>query len=153
MKKLLFATMALFALCLVGCENGSGQKKSDYVDLGLPSGTKWKKANEKNLMPYADAMGLYKDMMPTIEQWQELRDECVWVWSNNGYQVTGTNGKSIWLPAEGHLLPGAEEVSYKGYGCYCTSTSGTSFVFSSTASEFSTYLGDRAALSVRLVMN
>ena len=24
MKKLLFATMALFALCLVGCENGSG---------------------------------------------------------------------------------------------------------------------------------
>ena len=42
MKKLLFATMALFALCLVGCENGSGQKKSDYVDLGLPSGTKWK---------------------------------------------------------------------------------------------------------------
>ena len=69
--------MALFALCLVGCENGSGQKKSDYVDLGLPSGTKWKKANEKNLMPYADAMGLYKGMMPTIEQWQELRDECV----------------------------------------------------------------------------
>ena len=75
------------------------------------------------------------------------------VWNNNGYQITGTNGKSIWLPAEGHLLPGAEEVSYKGYGCYCTSTSGTSFVFSSTASEFSIYLGDRAALSVRLVMN
>ena len=100
--------MALFALCLVGCENGSGQKKSDYVDLGLPSGTKWKKTNEKNLMPYADAMGLYKGMMPTIEQWQELRDECVWIWSNNGYQVTGTNGKSIWLPAEGNLVPGEE---------------------------------------------
>lgn len=153
MKKLLFATMALFALCLVGCEGNSGQKKSDYVDLGLPSGTKWKKVNEKSLMPYADAMGLYKDMMPTIEQWQELRDECVWVWSNNGYQITGINGKSIWLPGEGTLLPGAEEVSYLGYGCYCTSTSGTSFVFSSTASEFSYYIGDRAALSVRLVMN
>lgn len=153
MKKLLFATMALFALCLVGCENGSGQKKSDYVDLGLPSGTKWKKANEKGLMTYTDATGLYNGMLPTVAQWQELKDECTWVWSNNGYQITGANGKSIWLPAEGHLLPGAEEISYPSYGTYLTSKSGTSCVFSSTAFEISNYIGDRIAQSVRLVMN
>ncbi len=43
--------------------------------------------------------------MPTLEQWQELNDKCTWTWTTDhgidGYKVTGTNGKSIFLPAAG----------------------------------------------------
>lgn len=44
--------------------------------------------------------------MPTKDEWQELMDNCVWVWTTqngvNGYLVTGkTNGNSIFLPAAG----------------------------------------------------
>jgi len=43
--------------------------------------------------------------MPTLEQLQELRAKCNWLWTQRsgvkGYQVTGPNGKSIFLPASG----------------------------------------------------
>ena len=43
--------------------------------------------------------------MPTTEEWKELCDRCTWTWATqggeNGYRVTGPNGKSIFLPAAG----------------------------------------------------
>ncbi len=50
--------------------------------------------------------------MPTKEQQDELRESCTWTWTTlndvNGYQVTGPNGNTIFLPAAGyrhvHLL-------------------------------------------------
>ena len=43
--------------------------------------------------------------MPTSEQQKELFDLCTWTWTTrnnvNGYQVTGPNGKSIFMPAAG----------------------------------------------------
>ena len=43
--------------------------------------------------------------MPTLEQMQELVEECNWQWTQrngvNGQLVTGPNGKSIFLPAAG----------------------------------------------------
>ncbi|MBO4417455.1 MAG: hypothetical protein J5801_04990 [Bacteroidales bacterium] len=44
--------------------------------------------------------------MPTLEEWEELIDECTWTWTTqnevNGYLVTSnTNGNSIFLPAAG----------------------------------------------------
>ena len=49
-----------------------------------------------------------KSRMPTDEEWTELREECTWDWrtaedgyANNGYLVTGPNGKTIFLPAAG----------------------------------------------------
>lgn len=42
---------------------------------------------------------------PTLEQIQELVEKCVWQWTQkngvNGCQITGPNGKSIFLPAAG----------------------------------------------------
>lgn len=39
---------------------------------------------------------------PSIEQWQELKDECTWTLTTigdvKGYEVEGTNGNSIFLP-------------------------------------------------------
>ncbi|MCQ2319329.1 MAG: TIR domain-containing protein [Bacteroidales bacterium] len=43
--------------------------------------------------------------MPTTEEWRELYDRCTWTWTTQcgrkGYHVTGSNGKSIFLPAAG----------------------------------------------------
>ena len=44
--------------------------------------------------------------MPTKAEQDELRQQCTWTWTSksgvNGYQVTGPNGKSIFLPAAGY---------------------------------------------------
>ena len=46
--------------------------------------------------------------MPTWEEWQELIDECSWTWTIykgiNGYVITGPNGNSIFLPANGYAM-------------------------------------------------
>lgn len=42
---------------------------------------------------------------PTLAEQQELIDKCTWVWTTlngvNGYEITGPNGNSIFLPAAG----------------------------------------------------
>lgn len=44
--------------------------------------------------------------MPTYSDFVELREKCIWRWTSrsgkNGYEVTGPNGKSIFLPASGY---------------------------------------------------
>ena len=94
-------------LCLVACEKKDSDSK-DYVDLGLTSGTKWKKTNETNsnhtsgLFTMEEMLNEYKKQAPRKEQLTELRKECTWTWNGDGYQVTGPNGNSIILPAEGY---------------------------------------------------
>ena len=43
---------------------------------------------------------------PTDEQWGELISQCVWTWTTlngvNGYNIVGSNGNSIFLPAAGN---------------------------------------------------
>ena len=43
--------------------------------------------------------------MPTLAQFQELKDKCTWTWTTkngkNGYEVKGPNGNTIFLPAAG----------------------------------------------------
>ena len=43
--------------------------------------------------------------LPTKAEFQELIDKCTWTWTSqgghNGYNVTGKNGNSIFLPAAG----------------------------------------------------
>ena len=43
--------------------------------------------------------------MPSDAEWDELRNNCTWVWTTqngvNGYKVVGKNGNSIFLPAAG----------------------------------------------------
>lgn len=43
--------------------------------------------------------------IPTMTDWKELAEYCEWVWtkqdSQNGMKVTGPNGQSIFLPADG----------------------------------------------------
>jgi len=44
--------------------------------------------------------------MPTHAEWQELSSKCTWTWTSqngiNGYEVSASNGNSIFLPAAGY---------------------------------------------------
>ena len=70
----------------------------EFVDLGLPSGTKWKDMNEIELYNFNAALVEFSGSLPTFEQFEELKDSCKWEWTGNGYKVTGVNGNSIFLP-------------------------------------------------------
>ena len=64
--------------------------------------------------------------MPTLEEWQELYTQCVWVWTTQngvkGHKITSkTNGNSIFIPAAGRKSN--NKVDLGGlFGCYVTST-------------------------------
>ncbi len=130
MKKLRFFSMlCLLALIIgffAGCkkdENGinngnnggsgnggnGGGTQAEFVDLGLPSGTKWNSVNEttnstNGYYTFDEAVSIFGDKLPTKEQCEELMEKCTWEWQSNGsYKVTGTNGNSIVLPAAGGL--------------------------------------------------
>ena len=77
------------------------KKVLGYVDLGLPSGTLWKETNESGFYTWDEAVSYFGGELPTDEHYLELRSECTWTWIGNGYKVTGPNGESITLPAEG----------------------------------------------------
>ena len=75
------------------------------VDLGLPSGTLWKNANEGGdyvRYTYNEAVSRFGNKLPTKQQLEELKNKCTWTWTGNGYKVTGPNGESITLPAAGY---------------------------------------------------
>ena len=118
-KAIIFSVMLVLALGLFSCNGKKSkglsiteettsqkapEKDLDYVDLGLPSGTLWKNANEGGddaLYTYDEAVSKFGDKLPTKEQLEELKNKCTWTWTGNGYKVTGPNGESITLPAAG----------------------------------------------------
>ena len=79
-------------------------KIQGYIDLGLPSGTLWKKTNEGGDNAHytnSEAVSQFGNRLPTKQQLAELYDECEWIWDVNGCKVIGPSGKFIWLPAAG----------------------------------------------------
>ena len=96
-----------------------------YVDLGLPSGTIWKKANEGGdnaRYTYNEAVSRFGKELPTKQQFEELKNKCTWTWTGSGYKVIGPNGNSIYLPAAGYRYCDGD-VGYVGtYGRYWSST-------------------------------
>lgn len=111
-----------------GGSGGGGSAQTGYVDLGLPSGTKWKASNETGgyqnvFYTYDEAVSAFGDNLPTKEQLEELKVYCTWEWQNNGgYKVTGTNGNSIVLPAAGIRFCDGGVYDVGSLGCYWSST-------------------------------
>ena len=68
--------------------------------------------------------------MPTKEEQEELLNECVWKWTTlngvNGYNITGPNGNSIFLPAAGIMI-GSTLGNAGEQGYYWASSCLTSF--------------------------
>ena len=94
-----------------------------YVDLGLPSGTLWKAQNEDGLMGYDVAKKKFGRSLPSLKQWEELNKNCVWEWTGDGYNVTGPNGKCIFIPAAGYRNVSGQVGKVGVYGNYWSSTS------------------------------
>lgn len=84
--------------------------KTEYVDLGLPSGTLWSNDYEKEngetlYLPYGEAA---KYAIPTEEQWKELREYCEWILRRrssgedySGVTCIGPNGNSTYFEFRG----------------------------------------------------
>ncbi|MBO7069383.1 MAG: hypothetical protein J6W52_12050 [Bacteroidaceae bacterium] len=91
----------------------------EYVDLGLPSGTRWATMNVGAEKYYQDGMHFSFQRagtegqwggdwrLPSIAEYQELLKACQWEWTkvlnSQGYLVTGPNGNQLFLPAAGHI--------------------------------------------------
>lgn len=100
------------------------QTNDSYIDLGLPSGTKWNGKNEDGFYEYDEAVSKFGKKMPTKEQLEELKDKCNWIWDANkkGYIVVGPNGKSIFLPAAGYRSCDGAVGGVGSIGVYWSST-------------------------------
>lgn len=101
MKKTFLLLMTMAFLIGITRTAHSQNTKEDYVDLGLRSGTLWKSQNEEGFYTYEDAINEFGGKLPTKELFDELKSDCQWTWTGNGYRVTGPNGNSIVLPALG----------------------------------------------------
>lgn len=90
MKKILLAILLVFVTNTICAQ---------FVDLGLPSGTKWKSQCESQAYTYDYAVRYFDGFLPTSGQLQELIDYCQWRWTGSGYKIIGKNGNSIYLTA------------------------------------------------------
>ena len=86
--------------------SSSRQVESDYVDLGLPSGTLWKNKDESGYYSYKTAVSVYGNNLPTKKQYEELVKYCERIWIDNGCKFIGPNGKSIFLYPNGTRIGG-----------------------------------------------
>ena len=103
-----------------------------------------------------------KYRMPTLDQVEELIDECKWKWTKQngveGMEVTGPNGNSIFLPASGFRDFSNGSLSYVGSYGYCWSASpysscyGRSLYFTSGNWSWD-YYGRAYGCPVRAVAN
>lgn len=81
--------------------------KTEYVDLGLPSGTLWatdfeKEEGNRMYLPYGKAALLN---IPTMEQWEELFESCRWECvTPNGSQTDSTINEVLCVGPNGNVL-------------------------------------------------
>lgn len=80
-----------------------------WIDLGLPSGTKWRCCNEGATKPevYGEYFSFGKvSSAPSLTQFQELIDHCSTEWTTHngvtGRKFTASNGASLFFPSGGH---------------------------------------------------
>jgi len=111
-----------------GNEDLSVKKKAAapvYVDLGLPSGTRWRNVNEEcGLITYEDAVAQFGKQLPSFKQYTELYEKCDWQeLKKGGYKVVGPNGNSIVFPLTGFINCTGEFRGANEFGDYWTSTS------------------------------
>lgn len=149
MKKLFFLALMCFMTLSISAQ---------YVDLGLPSGTLWKNANENGFYNYENAIIRFGNNMPTKWQWAELKGYCTWRWTGQGYKIIGPNDNSIYLPAVGWHNWDGDIIEVGTNGSYWSSTpyDAPNFTwclyFSPNMVQISNS-GNEYGLSVRLVQN
>ena len=123
-----------------------------WVDMGLPSGTLWKKSNEEGnkRFAYNTAIKKYSNQLPTKSQFEELQNYCKWEWTSGGYRITGPNGNYIHLPAAGWRDASGTINSDGQNGWYCFINPSAGYLYLSK-SEYRITSGTLIGTSVRLV--
>ena len=95
--------------------------KTEYVDLGLPSGTLWSMDYEREgedilFQPQVDTEYLN---IPTREQWEELVDVCKWEYDKSGSfreaYCIGPNGKILMFCLTGMVHVNKKEEEGRAY--------------------------------------
>lgn len=128
-----------------------------YVDLGLPSGTIWKRTNAAGFYTYDQAVYKFGNQLPSMEQWEELKNECDWTWTGNGYKVTGPNGNSITMPAAGSQDCDGNVGARSTHGdCWASTPYNSEYAWSlfiNSEIVLVTFTRGCSQLSVRLVQN
>ena len=135
--------------------------RQGYIDLGLPSGTVWKNANEGGddaLYTHDEAVSRFGNQLPTKQELEELKNKCTWTWTGNGYKVTGPSGNSIVLPAAGSCNEHGYVWDLGACGRYWSSTRHNSdkawyLFFNSSDIGMIDYNNRNYEQSVRLVQN
>ena len=123
---------------LYGWADSSGlYNKMDGIDIWFQDNVThctWNSVHYGGLQPLANITGTDYDIakftvgadwrVPTSAEFQELIDQCVWtevtVDGQNGWNVTGPNGKSIFLPAAGMRDGGIIAVGQNRTAAYWT---------------------------------
>ena len=93
---------------------------ANYVDLGLPSGNKWKTTNETN-----------PESAYNLFTFDEALEKCDWTWDTikKGCNVVGPNGNSIFLPAAGGIDHSGNFGGVGQYGSYWSSSTSPDNVY------------------------
>ena len=92
----------LSLLCIAVCISLASMGETQWVDLGLASGTLWASAPEEECYTYEDAKATFGVHLPTQWQWTELYQSCelekFFTKEKKGVLFTGINGNSIFVP-------------------------------------------------------
>ena len=94
--------------------------RTEYVDLGLPSGTLWSVDYEREdgdilYMPYIKSVQF---SIPTEEQCKELFDCCKWTHTNGIVFCVGPNGNSISFAHSGYKEIDYNSITHYSYISY-----------------------------------
>ena len=103
--------------------------KLKFIDLGLPTGKLWATENVKDengneaYLTYDEAVKTFGKNLPSKEDWKELFENSTYKWNKKkkGYDVTGPNGNSIFLPSVGYRY-GADVYNVGSRGYYWSSS-------------------------------
>ena len=133
-----------------------------YIDLGLPSGRLWATENVKGYYTYDKAKKKFGELLPSPEAFEELYEECEWIWDteNKGVTIVGPNKNTIFFPASGlrDCESESEDVEYVGsegnYWSHTSYSSGFARVLYFNSDGIATsFLGNcDAGFSVRLCL-
>ena len=99
----------------------SNPDRYTFVDLGLPSGRLWATENAPGFYTYDEAVDAFGELLPKGSAMVELIEEstCTWNDEKKGLDITGPNGNTIFLPADGYRW-GREAKDVKLEGDYWT---------------------------------
>lgn len=102
------------------------ESQSGYIDLGLPSGTRWAAQNYDGGRKFTHEKADEEGILPSYSQWEELRKECTWTWNSdaNGFIIIGRNGNAIFLEATNGVATNdwTPQFNREGVGYYWSST-------------------------------